>query len=543
MTATAAERRTPWGRCKELWPWLAATFSGVSLALCYPRFDQSWLCWIALTPLICAVWFSRPPARRCWLRNVALGQLTGMVFFSITFGWLSSLGTLFENFWLHLLPELLSVYLALFFAFWSWFLGLLRAQNFLSSSRNLGIGFLGASGWVAQEWTRGWLFSGFGWNGLGVALHADLAMIQITEFTGVSGISFLIAFSNVMAVIIARRIIAEAGPGFLKKFRWEFSVSVGLIVLVFAFGVRALLHPANEKTVTLRVAAVQPDIPQLVKFESRSEQSFARAEGEIFRQLDTLTMFAAASQPQLLLWPESATPRGMFGDEVNFSFVQKEAQRGDFGLLLGTLDSDLQRQEDYNVATLLTHRGEDVQTYRKMHLVPFGEYLPLRHVFPLFALVAGQLVPADFTPGREYTLLQLPSPDVKLAALICFEDTVGDLARRFVRRGAQLLVNITNDGWFLRTAGAEQHLANAVFRAVENRRPLVRCANTGATCSVDSFGRVSLWLKYFERGFATREMQVPVQSTLTFYTLHGEVFAVLCACVTGVYLLSRIKVR
>lgn len=519
-------------------PWCGAVLSGLLLTFCYPRFDQEWLCWIALTPLIAAVWFARGP--RKWWRDAALGYVTGIVFFTGTFSWLSSLGTLFASFWLHGLPFLLSFYLGIYFAFWSWFIGWFRGGDFSKSGRNLTIGFVGAAAWVAQEWVRGWLFSGFGWNGLGIALHADLAMIQIAAWTGVPGLSFLVAFGNLMAVIIARRIAGEIGPVFLKRIRWEFSLAVSLIVLVFAYGVRTLWDHADGPAVTLHVAAVQPNIPQDEKFDARSEQSFLAAENKIFAQFDALTQLAATAQPQLLLWPEAATPQGLFADETNFRFVQKEAQRGDFALLLGTLDSDLKRNEDFNVAVLLSNHGGDMQIYRKIHLVPFGEYLPLR---PFFGLFAGQLVPADFTPGREFTMLQLPSPKIKMAALICFEDTVGDLTRRFVKNGAQLLVNITNDGWFLQSAGAEQHLANAVFRAVENRRTLIRCANTGITCAVDPWGRVDRWLTPFTPGFAARELKIATNPELTFYARHGDVFALACALATCGALLVRGKFR
>ena len=543
---------------RRIWPWLAAAGSGGLLTLCFPPFNVGWLCWIALTPLICAVWFQTSA------RSLFLGYVAGLVFFTITFSWLSALGALFENVWLYGLPPLLSLYLAFYFAFWAWFIGRLlpppapagnaissspldikgplenasavRGAAFLNSRRNLITATLGASAWVTHEWIRGWLFSGFGWNDLGVALHRDLAMMQIVDITGVPGLSFLVAFCNLMIVILTRRIAAEFGPVFLKRVRWEFSVTVALVAGVFAYGVRTLMQRPAQTTVDLRVAAVQPNIPQLEKFAPE-------AEDKIFEQLGQLTTLAAATQPQLLIWPEAATPRGIFADEANYRFVIDHAAQGDFGLLIGTLDSDLQLQEHYNVATLLTERGTEFQTYRKMHLVPFGEYIPLRNSFPLFALIAGELVPGDFARGQDFTVLQLPSPPLQLAALICFEDTLGDLTRRFVQNGADLLVNLTNDGWFLQTPAAEQHLANAVFRAVENRRPLIRCANTGVTCSIDAHGRIDRWLKPFERGFAARRIRVPIEQRLTFYTRRGPVFVYGAILITGLTIGSFVMTR
>ena len=513
------------GLMAGVWPWLAAALSGVLLALCMAPWNYGALCWIALTPLVCAVWFA-PETSRAHRRKALLGYVTGAVYFSVTFSWLGALGQLFEQPWLRGLPLLLALYLGLYLAFWAWFLGKLRdgrRESFLHSGRNLLTGFLAAAGWVAQEWVRGWLFSGFGWNGLGVALHADLAMIQIADLTGVAGLSFLVAYCNVLTVIILRRIGAELGPVFLKKVRWEFSLSMALVALVFSYGIRSLLAKPSAATSPLRIAAIQPNIPQSEKFSPESE-------AHVLEQLDRLTGLAATARPQLLLWPESAVPGGMFSHERMYRFVTQQLEKGDFSLLLGTVDSDPQTGEDYNTAALIPPGNpEGLQSYRKIHLVPFGEYMPLRKAFPLFAMVAGDLVPADFTPGQDHQTLHLTRPRMDLAALVCFEDSLGDLTRRFVKNGAQLLVNLTNDGWFLETAGAEQHLHNALFRAVENRRPLVRCTNTGMTASVDRNGRVDRWLKPFEQGFAVREIAVATQAPLTFYSQHGDWFSVLCS--------------
>jgi apolipoprotein N-acyltransferase len=409
--------------------------------------------------------------------------------------------------------------MGLYLAFWTWLLGEMLAvfdpaRAFNRSLRNLALGTLGASAWVAHEWVRERLFGGFGWNPLGVALHRDLAMIQIAEVTGTPGLSWLVAFVNLMGVIIVRRIAGELGPAFSRRIRWEFSLTMALIALVFAFGIRRLLHPEAAEDFPLRVVAVQPNIPQTDKFDPD-------AEDHVLAQIEQLTKLAILGQPapQLVLWPESAMPRGMFADERNFRFVMDLAQQGDFGLLLGTVEFDPDKREDYNTAVLLTGRGSGHQSYRKIHLVPFGEYLPLR---PVFGRFLGELVPGDFTPGREYTLLHLPEPSADLAVLICFEDTLGDLTRHFALQGAQVLVNITNDGWFAQSPAAEQQLANATLRAVENRRPLIRCGNTGVTAEVLPTGQVDRWLPPFQQGFAAREIRVPKHPRATFYTRHGD---------------------
>ncbi len=129
--------------------------------------------------------------------------------------------------------------------------------------------------------------------------------------------------------------------------------------------------------------------------------------------------------------------------------------------------------------------GSDIQIYRKLHLVPFGEYVPGRNTVPFIGAIVGDQVPGDFTPGKEPVVFRLTTERVMVAPLICFEDTIGELTRQFVLRGANLLANVTNDGWFLRSAGSQQHLENAIFRCVETRRPMVRAANTGVTCFIN----------------------------------------------------------
>lgn len=513
------------GWLSRLWPWLAALTSGILLSLCYPGFSQGWLVWVALTPLVCAVWLGGavgPNGRFGPSRHpFALGYIMGLVFFAVTFRWLVELAPLFRTPWLQGLPILLALYMALYPATWAWLLTKLPFGDrpFRSPWRNLGIGALGACIWTALEWTRGWLFSGWGWNGLGVALHEDLAMIQIADFAGVLGLTWLVAFCNLMAVIVVRRIVLEFGPQFLKGIRWEFSLTMALLALVFGYGVRTLFRGAGE-TIPLRAVALQPNIPQTQKFDPDGED-------EILAQLDKLTGLAALLQPSphLIVWPEAATPRGMFADEVNYRFVMNQAARGDFNLLLGTLDYELdpaapENPRQYNAAMLLSDRGQVRSVYRKMHLVPFGEYLPLRQILPQ---ALGELIPGDLDAGTETSVLSLPEPRVKLGVLVCFEDSLGDLTRGFVQKGAQILVNVTNDGWFGKSVAADQHLANAIFRAVETRRPLLRSANTGVTCLVERTGRVDRGrLQNFEQGFTPFTIAVPLTRELTFYTRHGD---------------------
>jgi apolipoprotein N-acyltransferase len=184
-----------------------------------------------------------------------------------------------------------------------------------------------------------------------------------------------------------------------------------------------------------------------------------------------------------------------------------------------------------------------------MHLVPFGEYVPLRQEFPLLAKIVGDLVPDDFDAGKEFTVLELQAKPAKIGPLVCFEDTVADLARQFALLGAQGFVVVTNDGWFLKSAGSIQHLNNAVFRCVENKIPMIRAANTGVTCAIDRLGIVREVLRdpsgsTFLQGVLFSKINVPISPEPTFFARYGEVFSISCLAVSLLALaisLNRIR--
>jgi apolipoprotein N-acyltransferase len=525
----------------RLWPWLAASLSGLLLALCFPPYNVGGLSFIALIPLLCAVWLSRPARRPGWYW-FRLGYVAGFVFFSITFVWLSELGPLFRATPLKFLSLYLALYLALFVAFWTWFAGWIVGRHFdpipppdpsqpftrpplLLSTRNLGIAILIAAAWTSLEWMRGLGKLSFGWNPLGVALHKELPLIQIVELTGTHGLSFMLVLCNAIGLITILRLRAEIGRVRLRP-HFDFSLTVALVVLVFSYGVRVMTRGAPKETVDLRVVALQPNVPQVWKVEGGHDE-------EIFRRLAELHGLAEMLQPppHLVLWPEASIPGGMLADQGIEKFVRDLAS-GVPALLLGTDDF----QRDHNSTALLFPNRREIEFYDKQHLVPFGEYLPFR---PLLGWAIGGLVPGDFAPGTETVVYQLPDPPLKLAPLICFEDTVGLLTRRPVQQGAHVLINITNDGWFGLSAGAEQHFINSIFRTVENRRPLLRCTNTGITASVDLFGQVDRWLKPFTMSMRQKTLAIPTHPPSTFYTRHGEVFAATCVALSIAAILGR----
>ncbi len=544
----------------RLWPWLAAIASGFSCAACFAPFAQTWLCWIALTPLLAAIWFSGENARRRWLRDLFLGYVAGLAFFWTVFFWLR---TVTIPGWV-----LVGVYMATYFALWSWLCGQLRPRvakipvgaalgplveegsqdastesggysftspnelppnpsPWLRSSNNLLLAFLLASAWVTQEVLRSLVLTGWGWNSLGSALHGQLAMIQIAEFTGVAGLSFVVAFANVIAMATARRFLLEIHARPIRP-HFDLTLTLAALVGLMAYGLHALqIHrPAKN----LRVAAVQANIPREHKFNREFAQS-------VFDQFTRLSEIAVRpeSPPDLLVWPESSMPGPVLEDESSNQFVMEFSASIGTDLLLGTIEIEGTRA--YNAALLVSDGGERIQIYRKVHLVPFGEYVPGRHTLPLLAKIVGDQVPDDFAFGTEYTVFRLTDGKARVAPLICFEDTIGELTRQFVLGGANLLANVTNDGWFLRSAGSTQHIDNAIFRCVETRRPMVRAANTGVTCLINEFGRITQRLvddngSQFTEGVLIGEVAIPTGAEQTFYVRHGELFAKLCVGIT-----------
>lgn len=489
------------------------------LALCFAPADLGGLAWVALTPLLAALWFSEPWKKHDDWRLFLLGYVAGLGYFLGSLHWLITVTALG---WVAL-----AAYIALYPALWAAFTGtILRPRQspyeakpiWLKSWNNLRVAALSAAAWTGLEWIRGELFTGFGWNSLGISLHRNLALIQISDITGVGGLSFLLVMVNVMIVITVKRIRTELGRHALRP-HYDFSLTVALVAVVFGYGVRQLFAKPVE-SLPLTVAAVQGNIPVNEKRDPINEQAILDLHAR-------LSETALAMKPDLLVWPEAATPQPVFADQKNWDVVRGIAEKHDGDFLLGTVYGD------FNSVALLTERGKEAAIYHKVHLVPFGEYVPLRESFPLFAMIVGDLVPDDFQFGPGPKVLDMAAKPVKIGPLICFEDTLGDLARKFAGLGAQMFVTVTNDGWFLQSAGSRQHFNHALFRCAETKLPMVRAANTGVTGIIDRFGRPANLLlneagSTFFEGVLIGEVSVPKNPAKTFYTLNGDVFSLAC---------------
>lgn len=487
--------------------------SSALLVVSFPKTDFSFLGWMALIPLMSAL------DAKTFRQAFGLSYLSGILFFGGTLFWVihvTALGAV-----------LLVLYLALYFGVFGLGYRFFSGQKFLVRLSVL------PSLWTVLEFIRAHFLTGFGWASLGHSQYKNLAMIQIADLAGVYGVSFLMVMVNVC--------LKEILPVVFLRRRFCREIFLGMIIVVFAcfsvlaYGIsrlRSFEKTASPVSETSRgnqgvtIAVVQANTPQEMKWEEP-------AWPVIMEQYLRLTKEAAGQKPDLIIWPETSYPGILWEDEDLFGRLRDFIRRLGVPLLLGSVVKE--GEDYYNSAILLSGSGEIVQQYRKVHLVPFGEYIPLRRFLPFLS----QIVPiADFASGREYTVFPVDPEKTVMKAqghfsvLICFEDTVAELSRAFVRHGAQLLVNITNDAWFEDTKAPFLHLQSSVFRTIENRRSLVRAANTGVSCFVAPSGRITGGVedenrkKTYVRGFAVETMTLNDQET--FYTKFGDVFAFVC---------------
>jgi apolipoprotein N-acyltransferase len=381
--------------------------------------------------------------------------------------------------------------------------------------------------WVTLEWMRGWVFTGFGWNGLGVALHGNKTIIQAADLVGVSGLSFTPIFCSVILFAVVVRLIVQSQGGKRLRYHFDTLAAVALLVAQMLYGITKLKVEAHD-TVPLRVALVQQNVPQRDIFTHENYEAHYRRYAELTQMMVQPRGESKTGEFDLVVWPESALALP-WDAPAHAPFFDPLLALSDYSLLAGVDDRHVAGR-DHTGAILMNKAFNGAQTYWKVHLVPFGEYLPMRW---LLGPVLGGVLPGDFAPGEKIEPLPLRNSPVQVIPLVCFEDTVGDLARQFVRDEPQVLVNLTNDGWFLQSAEPEQHLNNAIFRAIELRRPLCRATNTGVTSFIDERGIVLSTLRdrdtgsTFIEGVLPRTVPVPRHPQRTLYVRWGDWFAML----------------
>jgi len=420
------------------------------------------------------------------------------------------------------------------------------------------IALLGLSAlWVVLEWTRTWFLTGFPWLPLAASQWTMVSMLQIAAYTGAGGISFVVIAVNIGFAAYAHRLFREGAKGFNKRSQ-EFFLALFLVLACFCLHMQTAFKRARFTVPLARVAFVQPYIPQAVKWD----ESKAPA---IMQTIEDYTLRAAATRPDLILWPEAVTPFAVKGQPEMQRWTENLVARAGVPVLLGSVAFEKTEAPEpvwTNGAFLVDPlRGLESRGYAKRHLVPFGEYVPLRSLLGWLHRFT-DVGEGDFKAGTEPSpiTINLAASSFTVGPLICYEDVFPKMARDSALAGADVLAVVTNDAWYGEGAAAYQHAAHAVLRAVETRRPVLRCGNGGWSGWIDEFGNIRAELKRLPNGVITTQhkSEDPADKSLagasvyfrgtatvdvshdtrmvgvqSYYTLHGDWFVVVCAVLAG----------
>jgi len=505
------------------------------LCLSFPPADQGYLAWIAFIP-----WFILFVSEE---RHTYLSALfIGAVFIFIQLSWLRHVTYIA---WI-----LLSLYCS------AYFLGFMFCSRFIIFRLRLPLVVVVPCIWIALEFIRSFFLSGFPWFFIGHTQYTYLPVIQICDITGVYGVSFIIIMVNagiadLIIYAFTKRNLRQYYKCLFPGQRFIFYgltciLPFVLLAIILSYGFCWLNHYKPQEGPTL--CMVQGNIPQDVKFESNEEDEIG-----ILKKYTDLSLSVKGRHIDLLVWPETMIPgllnidpelTGRKIDILSQLTPIQLAQTLNTNLLLGGIALTLVGEEQiyFNSAYYYNKEGKFVDRYDKMHLVPFGEFTPLKKHFPFLA----SLVPYEIglTQGHRRTLFRLDTThpgSFVFGSSICYEDTVPSLIRKFKKDGADFMLNITNDGWFRNSAELDQHLAIMVFRAVENRFCMARAANTGISSFVGPDGAIYAKLsdskgKYREISGTLIDRIKLVEKYNPFYTMCGDWFSILCVAALGIML-------
>ncbi len=513
---------------------LAPIFSGVLLLFPFPRYDVTWLVWIGLVPLLLSLFGKSAKA------GFFLSYVCGVVFFSGVFSWAFAI------------PGYKIVHqisLAFYASFYFAFFGVV----FSFIGRRLGVtcAFLSAPFiWVGVEYARSNCgFLALPWPLLAHSQYEQPLIIQVAAFTGAYGVSFLIVLVNVAIAALlwpfACRLSRHDGNsnGVISSRGRSAIAGTALVLISFAlfYGNAVLAKPLYGARI--KISVLQGNIDQ-----EKKSNPFKNAD-YIIQKYSELTLQASKNEPDLIVWPEAATPGFIFKNMRTLEKITSIVKEVETPLVVGSAEyskfakNSVDRKKSGNSAVFFSSSGKVLGQYLKIRLLPFAEYLPYVGVIPWPDFIIPMANRNWDTAGKEFTLFELDG--ARFGTIICWENAFPNLFRQFVRNGAVFMLNITNEGWFGETAAPYQFLAMCVFRSVENRRSMARAANTGISSFIDPYGRITGRVlnnnkDIFVEGYLTREIYLSERKT--FYTNYGDVFVYVMLIVTALVLaLSFLK--
>ena len=510
---------TLWQRHPQL-AWVMSVFTltvGLTL-LAFPPLDKGEAAYVLALPAL--LWAYRQPAFRIFAWTVLGAQA---VTWTILLWWLHNVT------WagLFILGPFIGLLTGLWFLAAWWTISRLKGHHAISRITAM----LGLAGlWVVLEWVRSHLFGGFPWLPLAASQWQRPFILQVAAYGGAWVTTFILVTFNLGAAAYVHRAFFEGVTGF-KKRTPEFSVAL-LVLMAGSFPFLGEIFN-QQRLPMIRAALVQPYIPQDQKWDA----AFATS---VLETLEKVTLAAnERGAPDLIVWPEAVTPWPLFRDANVQPWLEYMARKTGKPLLLGSVAAVHQSplEDWYNGAFVVDPlTGLADKHYYKRKLVPFGEYIPLRPVLGWLEKVVP--IGGDFTPGRSSVPLSVTMGKnrVPVGVLICYEDIFPDLARDSVLSGAEVLAVLTNNAWYGEGGAAYQHAAHSVLRAVENRRPVLRCGNGGWSGWIDEYGNIRTTVlndagSVYFRGAQTVTISRDARwhQRLSFYTQHGDWFLLVCA--------------
>jgi len=495
---------------------LLSAISGLLLTASFPKIGMDFLAWFALVPFFWAIRDFSP------LSSFRMGFITGLVHFLSLLYWVVPVMLTYGYLPLYLSISILFLFAAVLALFMALFAAVLAGTG-----EKTGMFLpMAVIAWIALEYLRSFIFSGFPWEFLGYSQFKRLQLIQISDIFGVYGLSALIVFCNASIFLT---ILYFAGKRWQGKRVSTHLVEGAILALIVGVGITWFYGYQRIKTIdalaaaspSAKISVVQGNIDQAVKWDPAFQI-------DTVEKYNRLSASLVNNRPDLIVWPESATPFYFLSDRKPSELVFEGIHQTDADYLIGS-PSVVQTHdalEYYNSAYLISTRTQKISKYDKAHLVPYGEYIPLKKWLPFLGKIVAQV--GDFKPGEKGNTLSWG--DYRLGIQICYEVIFPGLSRAMARNDASLLINITNDAWFGKTSGPYQHFSMTVFRAVENRRALARAANTGISGFIDPAGRILASTALLEEAVATELL--PLIQRKTFYTRFGDLFAMACFVLT-----------
>jgi len=506
--------------------------SSLLLVLSFPNFDFGFLAWVGLLPIFLAI--NGKGLRYSFL----LSFIFGIFFFLGIFRWI--FGVPREMLFHH---TFLVFYLGLYFGFFGLTFGYISLRSGITTAF-----FAAPFIWVVLEYIRSNLsFLSLPWGLLAHAQYQYPSFIQIASLTGTYSISFLVVVVNsaIAAIILSFRfpfrkptLSFRNSPS--KRGRWALAITATLLVCFTAvYGHFTLSRPIIGNHVN--VSVIQGNIEQAKKWDPRYAS-------EIMTTYSELTQEALKNKPDLIIWPETATPGSISLDAQLYAETEDIARKAATYLLLGSAQHQKFEEKGsmrfaYFNSAYLIHAGPVItknQRYDKIRLFPFGEYLPFKGIIPWFLI--GISDSDNYMSGKEFTVFSLTP--FRFGVTICWENVFPNFFRQFVKNGAECMINITNEARFGKTAAPYQLLSISIFRAVENRVFVIRCANTGVSCIIDPYGRMVDRLRdekgkdIFIRGVMSGQI-TPLDSK-TIYTRYGDWFVGVATMISVAFLVSSI---